>query len=119
MHTHTRAACIMARGVVQSRIESSPERMKVGRGGRRERGGREGKKGGERKQGVRKGWRKETDRRDRKEHELCVRERRERREGRCAHEWTEKGQISRRGDGEAEVNQRAHMHTRKRAHTRA
>jgi hypothetical protein len=45
------------------------------------------------------------------------RERRERRERRCAHVWTEKGQMSRRGDGWTEVNQLEHTHTR--AHTHA
>ena len=37
--------------------------------------------------------------------------------GRCAHVCAEKEQMSRRGDGWAEVNQRAHTYTR--THTRA
>jgi hypothetical protein len=40
------------------------------------------------------------------------RERRERREGRCARVWTEKEQMSRRGDGLTEVNQREHSKMR-------
>jgi hypothetical protein len=39
--------------------------------------------------------------------------------GRCAHVGTEKGQMSRRGDGWAEVNQHAHTHTHTHTHTHA